>query len=111
VVVAKTPTPPTPVVEQTFNFDRKGVSDGKWTIYTKNGCPYCTQAIKLLTEKGLEFIQIDREELGIPAIDEICAKAGKPELKTWPRIIDPNGVCIGGNGDLHMKLTGALPKQ
>jgi glutaredoxin 3 len=32
------------------------------TIYTKNWCPYCSAAKKLLTEKGVEFTEIDIEK-------------------------------------------------
>ena len=29
------------------------------TIYTRNGCPYCTAALSLLNKKGARFREID----------------------------------------------------
>ncbi len=31
----------------------------KVTIYTRMMCPYCTQAVRLLRDKGLDFDEID----------------------------------------------------
>lgn len=66
------------------------------TIYTKQGCVPCREAKKLLTEKQIEFFEID---LGQP---EVLAefKAAHPKITTAPAIFE-DGEYIGSYSDLR----------
>ncbi len=66
-------------------------------IYTKEYCPYCTQAKKLLKEKNQQFTEID---LGLrPDLrDEMISKS--KGRNTVPQIFI-NGQHIGGCDDLY----------
>jgi glutaredoxin 3 len=65
-------------------------------IYTKQRCPYCNRAVRLLQSKGLVFEQYDITEDG-PKRDEMIARA-KGRL-TVPQIF-VDGRHIGGSDDL-----------
>lgn len=81
----------------------------KVEIYTTPICPYCTRAKRLLSEKGVAFIEID-----------VSANPGKrTEMEqradgryTVPQIFI-DGVGVGGSDDIHAldragKLDGML---
>ena len=71
----------------------------KVEIYTKLGCPHCRAAKKLLTEKEVEFTEIDL--LAEPQRrDEMLARA---EGRTTVPEIFIDDVLIGGNDDLQAK--------
>lgn len=72
------------------------------TIYTKNGCAYCTMAKDLLTRKGEEYIEklLDRDY----NIDTF--KSIYPFAKTFPLILDENNEVIGGFDQLKKKYEG-----
>ncbi len=64
------------------------------TIITKPGCPHCTNAKKLLTEKGLSFEEITLgEHATTRSLRAITAQSTVPQI-----YID--GQHIGGNDDL-----------
>ena len=39
----------------------------KVTIYTRAFCPFCTRAVSLLKQKGVDFKEIALQEEGVPA--------------------------------------------
>ncbi|OLP42894.1 glutaredoxin 3 [Rhizobium oryziradicis] len=66
------------------------------TIYTRQGCGYCSRAKSLLTSKGVDFTEIDAT--GNPALrQEMMDKSGGT---TFPQIFI-NGQHIGGCDDLY----------
>jgi glutaredoxin 3 len=68
----------------------------KVEIYTKTYCGYCFRAKRLLSDKGVDFIEYDIT-LGGPKRDEMRARA--PGATTVPQIfIDDKP--IGGSDDL-----------
>jgi glutaredoxin 3 len=77
----------------------------KVEIYTKMGCPYCTRAKRLLTDKGVDFVEHDIT-MGGPGRAEMLRRA--PGASTVPQIfIDDKG--IGGSDDLaRLEAQGAL---
>lgn len=69
------------------------------TIYSKNHCPYCDMAKKLLDEKSIPY-----EEININHVDEpeqvLQAIRKITDAKTFPQII-LNDQYIGGYTDLR----------
>tara|TARA_R110000868_G_scaffold380784_1_gene646977 strand:+ start:157778 stop:158032 length:255 start_codon:yes stop_codon:yes gene_type:complete len=65
-------------------------------IYTKLGCPYCTRAKALLSDKGAEFTEIDLLEHSEKR-DEMLEKSGG---RTSVPQIFINDKHIGGCDDL-----------
>ncbi len=63
-------------------------------IYTKEGCPYCAQALKMLNERGVEFeeINLTREQ---DRIGEIVSLTGGRKV---PVIVEDNHVEVGFQG-------------
>ncbi len=79
----------------------------KIEIYTKDYCPYCVKAKKLLEIKGQDFDEIDITH-DTKLVEEMVKKAGG--RKTVPQIFI-NGKHIGGCDDLHaLNDTGELDK-
>lgn len=70
----------------------------KVEIYTKAFCPYCSRAMRLLAEKGVELEEYDIT-LGGPRRVEMLERA--PGASTVPQIFI-NGVLVGGSDDLAM---------
>lgn len=68
----------------------------KVEIYTKFGCPYCTRAKRLLSEKGAAFEEYDIT-LGGPQRTEMIERASG--RTTVPQIFI-DGQHIGGSDDL-----------
>mgnify|MGYP001203488563 FL=1 len=68
-------------------------------IYTKNLCPYCDMAKKLLDEKGIEYEEINVNSVEDPqaVIDTIRSLT---DAKTFPQIV-LDGQLIGGYTDLR----------
>ncbi|MEM1106478.1 MAG: glutaredoxin 3 [Pseudomonadota bacterium] len=68
----------------------------KVTIYTRAFCPYCTRAIRILTEKGADFDEIDA---GMDAAkrEEMLSKSGG--ARTYPQIFIGEAH-IGGCDDM-----------
>ncbi|MEK6775229.1 MAG: glutaredoxin domain-containing protein [Bdellovibrionota bacterium] len=64
-------------------------------IYTKDPCPYCVRAIRLLEEKGLAFKEVDLTDKP----EEIDRLKNETGWRTVP-IILINGKLIGGYQDL-----------
>ena len=77
----------------------------KVEIYTKMGCPYCTRAKRLLSDKGVAFVEHDIT-MGGPDRAEMLRRA--PGASTVPQIfIDDRR--IGGSDDLAaLEANGAL---
>ena len=71
----------------------------KATIYTKNHCPYCDMAKQLLTEKGIEY-----NEININSVDDaqkvIAEIQSITTQKTFPQILLGDEY-IGGYTDLR----------
>jgi glutaredoxin 3 len=65
------------------------------TIYTKDYCPYCQAALRLLDRKGVKYERIEVTSAAIQ--DEMAKKAGR---RTVPQIFI-GGKSIGGSDDLH----------
>ncbi len=65
-------------------------------IYTQFMCPYCARAVKLLTEKGVAFTEIDAPN-GSAARQTATERSGG---KTTVPQIFINGAAIGGCDDL-----------
>lgn len=65
------------------------------TIYTKNYCPYCEAALRLLDRKGVRYERIEVTSAAIQ--DEMAKKAGR---RTVPQIFI-GGKPVGGSDDLH----------
>jgi glutaredoxin 3 len=65
------------------------------TIYTKNYCPYCEAALRLLDRKGARYERIEVTSAAIQ--DEMAKKAGR---RTVPQIFI-GGKPVGGSDDLH----------
>lgn len=66
------------------------------TIYTRQGCGYCSRAKALLASKGVEFTEIDATG-NAELRQEMIEKSGG---STFPQIFI-NGTHIGGCDDLH----------
>ncbi len=66
-------------------------------LYTKNWCPYCASAKRLLTQKGAGFTEIDIERQPEKRAEMIEKVGGRT---TVPQIFI-NGRHIGGSDDLH----------
>jgi glutaredoxin 3 len=78
------------------------------TIYTRPGCPYCTRAVGLLKNKGVEFNEINAGATPEQRA-EMQARSGR---NTFPQIF-VGSVHVGGCDDLFAldnagKLDGLL---
>ena len=69
----------------------------KIEVYTQAWCPYCSRAVNLLTEKGVEFQEIDAPG-GSKARAEARQRAGG--LTSVPQIFI-DGRHIGGSDELR----------
>ncbi|MGF9760262.1 glutaredoxin 3 [Microvirga sp. 0TCS3.31] len=67
------------------------------TIYTKSWCPYCSAAKKLLSEKGVEFTEIDIEKKPEARAEMIQKAKGR---STVPQIFIGEKH-VGGCDDLY----------
>lgn len=66
-----------------------------WTVYTLDGCPYCTAAVELLKSKKYTVTVKRGEE------SEKELKGRVPaDFTTWPKIFK-NDKFIGGNGTIQ----------
>jgi glutaredoxin 3 len=74
----------------------KGMGMTQVEIYTQPFCPYCTRALRLLTQKGVAYKEIDAST-GTPARAEARARAGG---RTSVPQIFIDGQHIGGCDDL-----------
>ena len=69
------------------------------TIYSKNFCPYCDMAKKLLDEKQIPFQEINISTSANP--DQILSEIKElTAQRTFPQIV-LNGQYIGGYTDLR----------
>ncbi len=67
-------------------------------IYTLDKCPYCFNAKRLLTSKGINFEEIRLANLDDDLLKQISKKSG---VTTVPQIY-VNGKFIGGCDDIYM---------
>ncbi len=79
----------------------------KIEIYTQAFCPYCARAVRLLTQKGVAFEEIDAPA-GSAARAEAMRRSGGQ--RTVPQIFT-DGQAIGGCDDLHaLEAAGKLDR-
>lgn len=69
------------------------------TIYTKSNCPNCTTAKQLLKSKGLEYSEVDLDDLEKRAA--FCI--GYPDVRVMPQIFI-NDQRVGGLTGLQAAL-------
>ena len=69
------------------------------TVYSKDNCPFCTQAKMLLSSKGISYSEM---KLGEDFTRETLLETF-PEAKSFP-IIVMDGFNIGGFTELRQKL-------
>lgn len=66
----------------------------KVKIYTISNCPYCTELKSILTEEGIEFIDIDvnleENENEYNQIHEITKSDDVPIVKVGKQLLVPN---------------------
>ena len=80
-------------------------------LYVTGWCPYCQRARALFAKKGLEFTEIDVEEVG-KLREEMITRSGR---RTVPQIFIGNtyvGGCddllaLDGSGELDRLIQGA----
>ena len=65
------------------------------TIYTKDGCPYCSAAKKHYSDQGIEYTEIDVNETE-GAKDKVVELSGGESIV--PLIIDNGEVKVGFGG-------------
>lgn len=72
----------------------------KVVIYTKEGCPYCTDAKELLKKKGVKYeeIQVDKDP------DKLAEMMKLSNRRSLPQIFI-NNTPIGGFDDLSKLAT------
>jgi glutaredoxin 3 len=68
----------------------------KVEIYTKMFCPYCTRAMRLLGEKGVDIEEYDISMGGPKRVEMLDRAQGQ---STVPQIFI-NGTHVGGSDDL-----------
>ena len=74
------------------------------TVYTTSYCPYCVQAKRLLTRKGIPYTEIDVTE-DVDLRQKMVAESGR---RTVPQIFI-DGQPIGGFDELHeLETSGRL---
>lgn len=70
-----------------------------WVVYTKEGCPYCRNAIDYLKSKKKNIVTKDGEKFS-KEVNIIMKSLNKQDFKTWPKIIRPGCKFVGGYNDL-----------
>jgi len=70
-----------------------------YKIYSKAGCIFCDEAMKLLDEHKIEY-----EEIKVPGNKEAENLFKTNRFKTVPQIFTDRDVWIGGYQDLKKKL-------
>ena len=84
---------------------------GKFTIYSKSGCPNCVKAKTLLKEKGIPFVTIDCDEYILENKAEFLQfieKKALTPLKTFPIIFDGINKLVGSFTELKVYLNKEL---
>jgi glutaredoxin 3 len=77
-------------------------------IYTKNRCPYCVKAKNLLTQKKVNFEEINIENEDPDFAEKLFAQTG---FRTVPQIFIGTE-CIGGCDDLYdLESSGELDER
>jgi glutaredoxin-like protein NrdH len=71
-------------------------------VYSKNNCPYCTQAKNLLKSRGVAFEEINIEER--PEAREFILAEGH---RTMPQIYQDGKILVAGG---YMGLAKQLPE-
>ena len=73
--------------------------DQVWTVYTKEGCPFCKNVIEELNKNHIVFKTKPKENENNKKEVEDKLKALNIEYTTWPRVFDNKGNFIGGYND------------
>ena len=77
------------------------------TVYSKNYCPYCVRAKKLLKSKGVDFKEINLEGKQ----DEMAQLIQKTAMRTVPQIFIDDEL-VGGFTELNaLEKSGELDKK
>ena len=77
------------------------------TVYSKNYCPYCVRAKKLLKSKGVDFKEINLEGKQ----DEMAQLIQKTGMRTVPQIFIDDEL-VGGFTELNaLEKSGELDKK
>ena len=71
------------------------------TIYTKDYCPYCKAAKRMLRERGINYIEHD-VQFDQVKMQEMIERSGR---RTVPQVFSDN-IHIGGHDDLVAYLLG-----
>lgn len=79
------------------------MSTEKFTLYTRQGCSFCTAARELLDERGFEYEVVDTTGDG-PLLTFVLERVKKHDHRTFPFIFGCNGKFIGGFTDLKQYL-------
>lgn len=80
---------------------------GIFTIYSKPGCVFCERAKALLTEKGLEYAQIDCQEYLLKNRDaflDFIKAISARDHRTFPMVFNGSGGFVGGFTELKAIL-------
>jgi glutaredoxin 3 len=67
-------------------------------IYTTPTCPYCLAAKRLLTKKGISYVEIDVSR--DPALRVAMTERAKGRRSVPQIFID--GIGVGGSDDIHL---------
>lgn len=68
------------------------------TIYVKQTCPYCTNAKRLLEQKGVTYTEFDVTKMSDDELNEVAIKTN--HYRTVPKIFIGN-TFIGGFDNLN----------
>lgn len=82
-------------------------STGKYTVYSKSGCPNCNRVKDLLKQKPLDFDQHNCDEYLIEAKEEFLAfiaKLAGKECRMFPMVFDATGAFLGGYAETKSLL-------
>lgn len=64
-------------------------------IYTKPQCPYCVEAKRILTERGVRFAEVVIDGT-VNTRQTMCADLGRDDLNTVPQIVLEGTYIPGG---------------
>jgi glutaredoxin len=81
-----------------------GLSNNKFTIYSKSGCPNCIKVKRLLQEKQINFIVVDCDEFILEdkeAFLQFIQNLTNKEYKLFPMVFDNNQFIGGFNETLE----------
>lgn len=74
--------------------DPKAVLPDDAVVISRDGCPFCYKAKVMLEDKGIDFIEISLEAIGLTALRALSGRETVPQVFI-------NGKHIGGSDDLE----------